>query len=113
MFSTGVDLLADGRPEAALAEFEKSLAHAAGTRKADSLYNIAICHARLGRDEEALQAMRVALALDPALATEMETDADFATLASTDAYREILTAARSAPPDSCMDPYSRRSPTQR
>jgi Tfp pilus assembly protein PilF len=43
-FSQGVTLLEAGNPSAALQKFEKSLADAEGDQKADSLYNIAVCH---------------------------------------------------------------------
>ena len=57
MFSQGVTLLANGNPAAALQEFQKSLADATGDQKADSLYNVGVCHVRLGNIEAAVQAV--------------------------------------------------------
>ncbi len=62
MFSHGVKLLKDGDPRGALREFEESLAPATDAQKADSLYNIAICHVRLGNYDAAVQAVAQAVA---------------------------------------------------
>lgn len=82
MFKTGVEFLRQGDAAAALTEFEASLAVAADDQKADSLYNIAVCHVRLGNVEGALDALAQAIARDPSLAPEIGTDQDFASLAT-------------------------------
>lgn len=93
MFNEGVSLLASGQPEAALDEFTKSLDAAKDDQKADSLYNIAVCHARLGNLEEAALAATEALLIDPSLAQEMEADEDLARLTRSESLRPILKVA--------------------
>lgn len=92
-FRSGVSLLAAGNPEAALGAFQKSLAEAVGDEKADSLYNIAVCHLRLGSHDAALEALRQALGIDPSMAAEIEIDEDFAPLRGNYAFSEIVKAA--------------------
>jgi hypothetical protein len=81
-FQRGVALLGSGDPEGALLEFNRSLSTAMGAQKADSLYNVAICHVRLGDIDRALRAIEEAVSADPALATEIEVDPDFRSLAN-------------------------------
>ena len=94
MFDKGVALLAEGRPADALDEFQESLATASGDQKADSLYNIATCHIRLGNTEKALQVIAEALDLDPTLANEVAADDDFGLLAVNGQFVEILKEAK-------------------
>jgi tetratricopeptide (TPR) repeat protein len=93
VFNEGVTLLANGQPEAALQEFQKSLDAAIGDQKADSFYNIAVCHARLGNADKAVEAATEALAIDPSLARDIEADADLAELAAGKRFQPILKAA--------------------
>jgi tetratricopeptide (TPR) repeat protein len=93
-FSRGVTLLEAGNPTAALQEFQKSLADATGAQKGDSLYNIAICHVRLGNVDAAVHAIAEAVTIDPALAEEISRDEDFAALAVDESFRETLESAR-------------------
>ena len=93
MFSQGVTLLTNGNPAAALQEFQKSLADATGDQKADSLYNIAVCHVRLGDIGAAVQAVAEALTIDPVLGDEIRSDEDFAPLAANEPFQETLKLA--------------------
>ena len=77
-FSEGVKLLEEGDAKGALHAFEASLANAEGDRRADPLYNIAICHCRLDDVDAAVAAVEQALITDPNLATEIRHDDDFA-----------------------------------
>ena len=89
-FGRGVKMLADDKPESALAAFQKSLEEAVGDKKADSLYNIAVCHVRLGNHDAAREALRQAVALDPSMVSDIAPDEDFAPLRSGGAFEEIV-----------------------
>ena len=93
MFDRGVAFLTDGHPRDALEEFQKSLDVARGKQKADSLYNIAVCHVRLGNKDKAVEAATEALAFDPAMAKEISTDDDFEPLREIESFVDILMAA--------------------
>ena len=96
MFSEGVRLLNTGDPEAALQEFQEAVRLAGvACQKADGLYNVAVCHVRLGDIERAVEVIRQALAMDPTLAQEIKSDEDFAPLLSSDVFREALLSAES------------------
>jgi tetratricopeptide (TPR) repeat protein len=95
-FSLGVNMLAAGNPRSALAAFQESLEAAVGDKKADSWYNIAVCHVRLGRQDAALKALRQALTIDPGLANDIKDDEDFASLRSNEVFDEVVRV--SAPP---------------
>ena len=66
-----VKLLYEGNPRAALREFENTAAGASDVlHKADALFNVAICHVRLGPHTAAIEAIAAAVALDPTLVAE-------------------------------------------
>lgn len=91
MFSQGVKLLDEGNARAALPEFQQALSHASTEgQKADALYNIAICHVQLGSLDAAIEAIAQAVAADPALATEIRSDQDFAALSSNSSFQHVL-----------------------
>ena len=96
-FDAGVELLADGKPDAALQEFERSLSGAVDDQKADSLYNMAVCHVRLGNSDAALRAIGQAVTLDPSLADEIKSDNDFEPLRTDESFRRLLTVPASRP----------------
>jgi hypothetical protein len=91
MFIEGVKLLDAGNPRAALDEFETAAQKApTEAAKADALYNVAVCHVRLGDSEAAMQAMSEALMADATLASDVIQDDDFAVLQSIPAFRRML-----------------------
>jgi tetratricopeptide (TPR) repeat protein len=92
-FSRGVSMLAGGDPKSALGAFETSLSQAVGDKRSDSLYNIAVCHVRLGNHDAAIEVLRQAVAIDPNMASDVGTDDDFAPLRSDESFKEIVTAA--------------------
>ena len=92
-FTEGVKRLEAGDAKAALQAFEASLANAEGSQKADSLYNIAICHCRLGNVDAAIAAVEQALTTDPNLATEIQHDDDFAAVARHARFQAALATA--------------------
>lgn len=89
-FRRGVQLLSDDNPKAALDEFQRALDEAVGDQKADSFYNIAACHSRLGNADAALQAVSAAVSLDPSLAPEIASDPDFAAFRSNESFQKII-----------------------
>jgi len=92
-FRRGVEFLSNGDPRAALLEFQKSLAKAGGDAKADWLYNIALCHLRLGHLDAAMHAVTEAVTIDPGLAADFRADPDFATFLSDASFQDALTRA--------------------
>lgn len=89
-FERGVRLLAAGQSEAALEQFKASLAAADAAQRADSLYNIAICHVRLGRTDEAVRCVSEAVAADPHIIAEIAADEDFAPLRVDAGFERML-----------------------
>ena len=58
-------------------------------------YNVACALALLGREEESIASLQEALTLDPRLATNARTDSDFASIASTRAFRDLVASMES------------------
>lgn len=89
-FTEGVKLLDAGNPRAALEEFQLGLSRPSLTneQKGDALYNIAICHIRLGNHDAAIAAVTQAVTADPALAEEIKRDEDFAPLLANSSFHE-------------------------
>ncbi len=63
LLNQGNELLAQGKPDEAVKEYEHSLRHDPGSE--DTHYNLAIALAKLGRDEEAVQHYKEALRILP------------------------------------------------
>src|SRR5690349_5128456 len=89
-FDRGVRLLGAGQPEAALEQFKVSLAAAEAEQRADSRYNIAVCYVRLGRTDEAVQAVSEAVAADPNIIADIARDEDFALLRQETGFVQLL-----------------------
>jgi tetratricopeptide (TPR) repeat protein len=102
-FERGVVCLNVGRPQEALRHFSMSLASAVGDAKAGSLYNLAICHLRLGNTDAAIQAAAKAVVMDPGVAAEMERDNDLVGLVADQSFRAALTEARAQPSDGVIE----------
>lgn len=79
-FRRGVELLTEGDNGNALDVFTERASAWSDKRRAAALYNMAICHLRLGSVERALLAVSEAASVDPAVATEMRSDADLSPL---------------------------------
>jgi hypothetical protein len=90
MFGDGVKLLEQNDPQGALREFNESLTAATGDQKADSLYNIAVCHMRLGNIDAALDAVEQVIGVDPSLTLELRSDSDFSALATNERFKRAV-----------------------
>jgi len=91
-FQEGVEKIDAGKVEEALSAFEQAAAGAADSgRRGDALFNVAVCHVRLGSRAAAMAAAREAMAANPALSADFKSDPDFAPLMADAAFRRLLT----------------------
>jgi tetratricopeptide (TPR) repeat protein len=72
-----------------------SLAAKADPSDATAHYNLACALALLGREEESIASLQEALSLDPKLATNAKSDRDFDAIASSRAFRDLVTSMES------------------
>ena len=88
LFDQGAKLLREDQPEEALKVFRSALT-SAFSEKGQALYNIAICHLRLGDEDSAIDAIRNAVSLQPWLVKEFLADEDFSSLHDSDVATQI------------------------
>ena len=94
-FDEGAKLLEEGQTEEALKVFSSALTSAVSDRdKGQTLYNIAICHLRLGGEDSAIDALQNAVSLQPWLAKEFLADEDFSRLHDSDVATQIRNQER-------------------
>lgn len=88
LFKKGIGLLRDGKVEEALEVFESGLNESVkDTDKGPLLYNIAVCHVRLGRTGLGVEALEKAINYQPWLLEKAQKDNDFMLLHE---FKEIM-----------------------
>ena len=97
-FNKGVELLSDNQTEDALEVLNTALALAQENRhKGQILYNIAVCHLRMGSNDLALHALEDAVSLQPWLVKEFLADDDFSRFHNSDVVAQIYSQVPKRP----------------